>query len=101
MTWPIIIAIGAATFALRASFLVALDGRAMPRLERYLRYVPVAVLPALAVSAIMGGASGAEHVDLRIGAAVAGAAIAWRTHSVGAAMVAGMVVLWLLQAWSL
>ena len=95
MTWAVIAAIGAATYALRASFLL---GRGAPgALERYLRFAPVAVLPALAASVLMGADSG---LDLRMAAAAVAAGVAWYTRSVAGSMAAGMIALWLLQAWS-
>ena len=98
MTWTVVIAIGVATYALRACFLVGLDSSAAPGVERYLRFVPVAVLPALAASAVVG--NGNSALDLRVAAALVGAAVAYKTRSVAAVMATGMIVLWLLQAWS-
>ncbi len=94
MTWLLVIAIGAATYVLRASFLVSPRSAALSRLDGTLRYVPVAVLPALATSAVVNNAGG--HLDVRIAAALAGAVIAWRTRSVALTMVTGMAVLWAL-----
>ena len=98
MSWGVIIAIGAATYALRASFLVGASANGLPRVERALRFVPVAVLPALAASAVMNG--GADGLDIRVAAALVGAGVAWGTRSVAAVMVTGMMALWLLQAWT-
>lgn len=89
---------GVATFFLRASFLVWIGQRPMPRLERYLRYVPAAVLPALTVVALRGGHGDAGALVPRLVAAAVGGLVAWRTRSVLLTMVAGMATLWLARA---
>ena len=94
MSWLLIIAIGVGTYALRASFLLALKGRAPPGFESVLKYVPAAVLPALALSAITSSPS---DVDLRFVAAFVAVGIAWWTRSVAAVMASGMLLLWALQ----
>ena len=84
--WAVVIAAGAATFAMRFSF-IALFGRVEipPTLERALRYVAPAVLAALTVPAVLAPA------------AIVGGLAAWRTRSIGAAIVVGLPALWLLQ----
>lgn len=96
MSWTTIFVIGGATFLFRASFLLIFSGQMPERIKRALHYVPVAVLPALIASAVVGKDDGTE-LDIRIVAAVVGALIAWRTRSVAAAMVLGMAALWGLQ----
>ena len=98
MSWAVILVIGLATYALRASFLLVFDGEAPAAVERALRYVPVAVLPALATSAVIGAGGG--QTDLRIVAALIAAFVAWKTRSVAGTMVGGMLALWALQALS-
>ncbi len=97
MSWPVIIAIGIATYALRVSFLFAFPGGPPPAAERALQFVPVAVLPALACSAIIGDGQG--PLDLRFAAAIVAVVVAWRTHSALLSMASGMLALWFLQAW--
>ena len=95
MSWATIFIIGGATFLFRASFLLLFSGQMPARIKRALHYVPVAVLPGLIVSAVIG--KGGTELDIRILAAVVGALVAWRTRSVAAAMVLGMAALWGLQ----
>lgn len=97
MMWIAIAAIGLLTYALRASFLLLLRGHDLPRLQRTLRYVPIAVIPAITATAIAGHKHTA-HLDLRLAAAAIAIAIAWRTKNIAATMLAGMLALWLLQA---
>jgi branched-subunit amino acid transport protein len=94
--WLAIVAAGVGTFLLRASFLFLFErvGGVPPRLERALRYVPAAVLAALVVPAVVA-ADGSPTVlgnDRLIAGAVA-ALVAWRTESVLATIVVGMVAL--------
>ncbi len=97
MSWWVIIIIGLASYGLRASFLLIRRGSTNPRLDRALRLVPAAVLPALAVSAVIGTG---EQLDMRFMAAAVAAVVIWRTNSVAAAMGSGMLALWGLQ-WML
>lgn len=98
MTWLLIVIMGVATYTLRASFLVLLDGRDLHRLRVGLRFVPAAVLSALATAAVLGGDDG--RLDARVTAAIFAGAVAWRTRSVAVTVATGMAALWLLQAWS-
>lgn len=93
MTWALIITIGCATFALRASFLLSSGKEASPILTRALRFVPVVVLPPLAVSAVMN--NGGSTMDVRFLCAALAALVAWRTGNAAASMITGMIVLWL------
>jgi branched-subunit amino acid transport protein len=65
-----------------------------PRLERALRYVPAAVLAALVVPAVVA-ADGSPTLlgNDRLLAGAAAALVAWRTESVLATIVVGMVAL--------
>lgn len=93
MTWALIITIGVATYALRASFLVTAGEGASPLLTRALRFVPVVVLPPLAVSAVMN--NGGSTMEVRFLCAGIAAVIGWRTGNAAASMLAGMAVFWL------
>jgi branched-subunit amino acid transport protein len=101
MIWLAILGMGLITFGLRLSFL-ALSGRlTMPDwLMRALRFVPVAVLTALVVPAIIyrEGALSLSLDNERLIAGLLAAIVAWRTRSVLATLAAGMGVVWLLQA---
>lgn len=98
MSWWVILCAGLCTYLLRGSFVLFFKGSADPRFERALRYVPVAVLPALAFSAVMG--KGDVILWPRITAALVAALLAWRTKGLGLAMLGGMVVLWIGNYWA-
>lgn len=93
MTWTLIITIGIATYALRASFLLSTRQGTSPLLARALRFVPVVVLPPLAVSAVMH--NGGSTVEVRLLCAGIAALIGWRTGNAAVSMLAGMAVFWL------
>jgi branched-subunit amino acid transport protein len=98
--WGVVVALGIATFGLRASF-VYLFGRieAVPdRVTNALRFVPPAVFAALALPAIVAP-SGAIAVagNERLAAAIVASAVAWYVDDILATIVAGMAALWLLR----
>lgn len=110
--WVVIAVAALGTFALRASFLFLL-GRVEgvpPRVERALRFVPAAVLAALVTPAFLrvGGEPLSATPTVRgLLAAVTGprflagalaVAVAHRTESILATIVAGLLALLLLQA---
>ena len=96
----IFLGMAAVTYATRVT-MIALLGKEMPPLvQRWLRYVPAAVLAALiAPAALM------PHGQLEWGtqmvAVAAGAVVAWRTRNVLATIVVGMAVFWVLGALGL
>jgi branched-subunit amino acid transport protein len=96
LVWLAIVVGGVGTFLLRASFLFLFErvGGVPPRLERALRYVPAAVLAALVVPAFVApeGAPALLGNDRLLAGALA-ALVAWRTESVLATIVVGMVAL--------
>ncbi|SFR51567.1 AzlD domain-containing protein [Halogeometricum limi] len=112
--WGVVLAVGVATFAIRASF-VYLFGRVdtvPPRLNHALRFVPPAVFAALVVPSLVvtdGSATFApvtlslsEGFALSVGnerllAGLVAAAVAWVAEDVFATIAAGMVTLWLLR----
>ncbi|WP_424932461.1 AzlD domain-containing protein [Amaricoccus macauensis] len=98
--WGIIAALGVGTFLIRYSFLGLIGDRQLPPLaERLLRYVPVAVLPALVTPLVLAPqATDGAFDPARALAAVAALSVgAWR-RSTMAAIAAGMGVL-LLGLW--
>ena len=99
-TWLAILGVAAATFLLRASFIVFADPhRFPPAFRRALLYVPPSVLAAIVAPGLLmpAGVLDVSIANARmISGAVAIAVTAWSRRA-GAAMVAGMVVLWLLQ----
>lgn len=95
-----VLCIGAATYTLRLS-LIGLAGRvSLPaRIERALRFVPVAALTALVIPDLLGGASGTSLLtrNPRLWAGVVAVIIAWRTRNVLLTVAVGMATLWLLM----
>jgi len=102
-TWLAILGVSAATFLLRASFIVFADPQRFPhRFRQALAFVPPAVLAAIVVPGLLLHA-GAIDLSLDnprwIAGVVAIAVGAWARHAV-AAIGSGMVALWLLQ-WAI
>ena len=92
--------IGVATYTLRLS-MIGLAGRvSLPsRVERALRFVPVAALTALVTPDLLGGASGFSLLthNARLWAGVVAVVVAWRTRNVLLTVIIGMAALWLLS----
>lgn len=101
--WLVIVAAGVGTLALRLSF-VLLVGRVEsvpPAVGGVLRFVPVAVLSALVVPAVVAlslDPAGLAFEPAKVVAAAVAAVVAWRTESVLATIAVGMAALWTLQA---
>lgn len=102
--WAVTFGLGIGTFLIRFSFLGFLGRRTLPEWAmRHLKYVGVAVLPALVTPmvlgpALQGGALDLTQLDpLRLIAAVVALGLGWRL-SVVWAIGGGMGTLWLLQA---
>jgi branched-subunit amino acid transport protein len=91
---------GLVTFLTRYAAIAALGREAPPRLRRWLRYVPPAVLAALIAPAALAP-SGALALGPPAWAVLAGAVVAWRTRSVLWTLVGGMAVYWLLRGLGL
>ena len=88
------------TLLLRASFLVLVPGDALPSwVRRGLRYVPPAVLAALAVSAFVPTEWPVESLGAaaRPLAAVVAGLVAWRSGKVLLTIGSGMAALWALN----
>lgn len=98
--WATILGLGLGTFAIRFSFLGAVGGRPLPGWAlRLLRYVPVAVMPALAAPLVVyPAATGGETDPARLAAAgvalVVGATTRNALWSIGAGMTALYLALW-------
>ncbi len=98
--WTTVVLAGAATFAMRASFLaVAHRFAEVPhRVQRVLRQIPPAALASLVLPALLRPEG---HFDLTHPRAIAGVIaglVAWKTRNVAATLVVGMAVLVALQA---
>jgi branched-subunit amino acid transport protein len=95
-----VLCVGVATYTLRLS-LIGLAGRVnLPaRVERGLRFVPVAALTALVTPDLLGGASGTALLthNPRLWAGLVAIIVAWRTRNVLLTVAVGMTALWLLM----
>ena len=102
-TWLTLAAVGIVTFLLRASFIVFADPHRFPHLFRQaLAYVPPSVLPAIVAPGLL---LRGDAVDLSPGnprwiAGLVATAVAARTRSTLATVLAGMAALWLAQ-WTM
>lgn len=96
--WVLIAVIGTGTFALRLSFiqLYASMEEFPPRIDRALRFVPVAVLAALIAPALLSldGLLGGSPLDPHLVAGTVAFVVAWRTNSMTATIAVGMGVFW-------
>ncbi|MFW6333879.1 MAG: AzlD domain-containing protein [Desulfosalsimonas sp.] len=99
--WAIFIIAGIGTFLLRLSFifLIGKMDRVPPGMEKFLRLVPAAVLPALILPTIIHmDSSFAINMDNhKLFAGAVATLAAWRTGNMLATIAAGMVALWTLQ----
>lgn len=98
--WLALVALGVATYATRASFVVPGDRVRLPRVvRRSLRFIPIAVLSAIAAPAIVaaGGSGDLLAAPARVGAAVAAGIVAWRGQVLPLALFVGLITLLVLQ----
>jgi branched-subunit amino acid transport protein len=95
--WTVILALGIGTYLIRFSFLGLIGDRPVPGWAmRLLRYVPVAVLPALAAPLVVWPPATEGAPDpARMIAAVAALAVGAATRSVLGAIGSGMAALYL------
>ncbi len=99
--WIIIIGMGVITYTIRVILFLLLERVELaPLVRRALGYVPTAVLSAIIFPEVLqpGGVLVLSVGNLRLPAAAVAAVVAWRTRNVLWTIVAGMLVLWLLQA---
>ena len=99
-TWLTIIVCGMVTLLVRASFIVLPPETRTPHwLQRGLKYVAAAVLPALVVPDVLFRdlATGDVVNVYRILAASVALLVAWRSRSVLATLAVGLGILWLLN----
>lgn len=102
-TWLAIVAVGAVTFLLRASFIVFADPQRFPHFFRQaLTFVPPAVLAAIVVPGLLlvNGVLDLSAANPRWIAGLLAILVATRARSMLPAIVSGMAALWLLQ-WAL
>ena len=98
----VILIIGIGTYLERLSFIGIIGDREIPEWAVLpLRYVAPAVFAALVAPAVLlddGRLALAPATNPEALATVVALLVAWRTRSVAATLVTGMVALWLLQA---
>ena len=101
--WIVIAGAGVVTFLARASFIVFADPHKFPHAFRVaLAFVPAAVLAAIVVPglAMPHGTIDLTFANPRLLAGVVALAVAAKVRNPLPALVAGMVILWGLQALS-
>lgn len=96
--WLVMLAAGAATFAIRFSF-IGMAGRfdAPAWFVRALRFVPAAALSALVWPDLVLSSGALSLAEPRLAAGMIAAGIAWRTRNILLTIACGMLALWLLQ----
>jgi branched-subunit amino acid transport protein len=78
--------------------MIAVLGRELPApLQRWLRYVPVAVLTALIAPAALAP-DGRLEFGQHAWAVAVGALVAWRTRSIWMTIASGMVAFWIIRS---
>jgi branched-subunit amino acid transport protein len=98
--WLLIFAVGAITYTARVSFIALFARREIPPLlAEALKHVPVAMVTAIVVPAIVFTSPGTLQLDpanAKLVAALAAAAVAWWRQNAVLTIAVGMGVLWLL-----
>lgn len=99
--WLVIFAVGALNYAARLSFIALFARREMPPLlAEALKHVPVAMLTAIVVPAIVFMPPGVLRLDpanAKLIAALVAGSVAWWRRSAVLTIAVGMIVLWLLR----
>jgi branched-subunit amino acid transport protein len=99
--WFLIFAVGAVTYTARLSFIALFARREMPPLlAEALKHVPVAMLTAIVVPAVVFMSPGELRLDpanAKLIAALVAGAVAWWRQSAVLTIAVGMIVLWLLR----
>ena len=98
--WLTILGMALATYATRATTMLALRGEIVPWLRRWLGYVPIAVFTALILPPLLIREQGGARI-VAIGpalpAGIVGALVAWRSGNVLLTLLAGMATFWALR----
>jgi branched-subunit amino acid transport protein len=99
--WLLIFAVGAITYAARLSFIAFFARREMPPLlAEALKHVPVAMVTAIVVPAVVFMTPGELRLDpgnAKLIAALVAGGVAWWRQSAVLTIAVGMSVLWLLR----
>lgn len=100
--WLTVLALGVATYLLRSTPILLQGRRAMaPFWGRALRYVPAAVMPAMAAPMIAYDSAGAWQSDpARLCAVAVALALGYLTRSILWTIVGGLGAFWLAQGVS-
>ena len=100
-TWLIILAMGLVTYAIRLSLIGVIKQLTLPPIVmRGLRFVPPAVLSAILLPEVLqpAGRIDVSLANPRLLAGIVAALVAWRTRNIVATVVAGLAVVWIIQA---
>lgn len=100
ITWLLILGAGAATYAIRLSFVTIFSKREIPAFVlRVLRFVPMAVLSAIIWPQLflLNNSVNLSLANPRWLAGLLAGLIAWRTRNVLLTIALGMATLWILQ----
>ena len=100
-TWLIILAMGLVTYAIRLSLIGVIQQLTLPPIVmRGLRYVPPAVLSAIILPEVLqpAGRIDVSLANPRLLAGIVAGLVAWRTRNIVATVVAGLAVVWIIQA---
>lgn len=99
--WLLILAVGVINYAARLSFIALFARHDMPPLlAQGLKHIPVAMLTAIVIPAVVFISPGVLRMDpgnARLVAALVAGAVAWWRQSALLTIASGMVVLWALQ----
>ena len=96
--WLTILLAGAATFAIRLSFIGAAGRIDAPAwFRRMLRFVPIAALTALVWPDLLIAGGQLTLDEPRLAAGIIAALVAWKTRSVSLTICTGMLALWVIQ----
>lgn len=97
--WTVILGLGIGTYLIRFSFLGLIGGRELPEwFLRHLRYVAVAVMPALITPLVIWPqATGGEPDPARLVAALGAFIVGIKFKSVIGAVFTGMILLYGMQ----
>jgi branched-subunit amino acid transport protein len=88
------------TFFTRFAMIAALGRELPPLVQRWLRYVPAAVLAALVAPAALAP-GGRLQLGANVWAMAIGLLVAWRTRDVLWTILSGMTAFWLMRALGL
>ena len=97
--WLIIASIGIFTYGIRRAFIVLSDRVVLPVIiQRALRFVPVAILTAIIVPALVfpTGTLDLSPLNARLLAGIIAIVVAWRTRNIALTLASGMGALWAL-----